>query len=92
MKDSCSNCYKKDDECECTLEKMVGGEGFCQSTKFGIDSLTYSIVKMDKKLVLKIKLWNDFIYLDSSGIEFLNGITSRYIEVKQRMYQRELKD
>lgn len=89
---NCKHCYKNEEECKCTLDTILDNSGTTSNAKFGCDSIDYKIVKMDNKVVLKIKIWNDVIYLDYGGIKFINDITSRYLSIRDIMEKRRLKD
>ena len=88
----CSNCYKNDEECKCTLESIIDNTGSGSTAQFGHDSFEYEVVKMDKRIILKLKIWNDVIYLDYENVKFLNDITSRYIDIKDKVHARMMKD
>ncbi len=92
MKGFCSNCYKENEKCECTLDKLEGNRGYCSKKSFGVDSISHEYIKMDDQLVLKLKLWNDIIYLGHDGIEHLNSITQSYIDVTNNQHDRKMKD
>jgi hypothetical protein len=90
---NCEHCKKEIKECECKIQELVGNEGFTSATTFGTsDNMEYSFLQMDKKIVLKLKLFNDFIYLGKSGIEFLHNITKDYVNISKAMYEKQLLD
>jgi len=88
----CRVCYKKLSDCECNEESMIGNKGYISSANFGDVSIDFSFVKMDDKIVMKMKLLNDYIYLDYNSMVSIRGSINEFMELQNTLKNKRLMD
>jgi len=86
----CKYCYKKLTDCKCNRESILDDSGCLSATKFGYDTIDYSFVKMDNRIVMKIELWNDYIYLDYTTITSLHNVIGNFLDLKDTLEKKRL--